>query len=304
MRRLLFLVGDGIGNQAQTVPAFLHAKRKYKCPIDVYNSIPRNTDSTITIFKDIADKIFVNEETIRTKHYDGQILMYPFFQKPYPKLKVISQNVSKLMNKKKHSEIDMNLRAVGSDSSKHHDFSDCYKIFDWIEAKHESPDIILHDGFSKVSNLAKRTWLVKSYPHYYELAQLLMGAGYSVGTIGSHDEHIKDTQQITGLDFTTSLAYIKGCKLFISNDTGTYHLANLLAKKNIVLFTASDNIKNYDRHFHRFSTMISRNDLDCQPCHLKYEFNYWNKKGVKDKCGWECRNIDPEKIVKKAKELI
>lgn len=304
MKRLLFLLGDGIGNQAQTVPAFLHAKKKYGCPIDVYNSIPRNTSSTLAMFHDIADNIFVNEERIRTKHYDGQILMYPFFQKPYPKMRVISQNVSHLMKKQKNSEVDMNLKALGAGSSKHHDFSSCYKIFDYIEPKTEAPDIILHDGFSKVSNLARTTWLVKSYPHYSELAKILIDEGFSVGSIGSHDEYIEGTQKLTGLDFEFSLSYIKGCKLFISNDTGTYHLSNLLGKKNIVLFTASDNIKNYDRHFHRFSTIIQRDDLVCQPCHLKKEFNYWNKKGVREECGWECRNIDPKIILQKAKELI
>ena len=303
MKRLLFLVGDGIGNQAQTIPTFLHARKKYNCPIDVYNSIPRNTDSTLTMFKSIAERIYVKEEKITTKHYDGQILTYPFFQKSYPKLRVISQNVSNLMKKKHHSEVDMNLRCLGAGSSKHHDFSGCYKIFDWIEPQADAPDIILHDGFSKVSNLAKRTWLVKSYPHYVELAKLLVDAGYSVGSIGAEDEYVAGTQKLTGLNFTDSLAHMKGCKLFISNDTGTYHLANLLAKKNIVLFTASDNIKNYDRHFHRFSTIIQRDDLACQPCHLKREFNYWNKKGVREECGWECRNINPNAILEKVKEL-
>jgi len=303
LKKLLFLVGDGIGNQAQTVPAFLYCKARYKCDIDVYNSIPRNTDSTNVIFKSIATNIFVNEEQMNKKMYMGQILPYPFFQKKYPKLEVKSSNVSNFMKKQKNSEVDMNLKAVGTGSSKHHDFGSCYKIFDWIEPN-ASPDVILHNGYSKVSGLARKTWEVKRYPHYPTLVGLLKDAGISVGSIGSGEEYIEGTQNLTGLSFQDSLAHMKGCKLFIANDTGTYHLANLLAKKNIVLFTASDNIKNYDRHFHRYSTMICRDDLPCQPCHLKREFNHWNKKGVKEECGWECRNIDPNLILEKAKELI
>lgn len=303
MKKLLFLVGDGVGNQAQTVPAFLYCKKKYNCEIDVYNSIPRNTDSTNIIFKSIASNIYVNEDKLNHKMYMGQILPYPFFQKKYPKIVVKSTNVSSLMNTKKHSEVDMNLRSVGTGSSKYHDFGPCYKIFDWINTK-ESPDIILHNGFSKVSDLARQTWEVKSYPHYPKLVKLLKDYGFTVGSIGSKEEFIDGTQDLTGLNFEESLAYMKGCKLFISNDTGTYHLANLLAKKNIVLFTASDNIKNYDRNFHRFSTVVQRDDLGCQPCHLKYEFNYWNKKGIREKCGWECRNIDPNKILEKVRKII
>lgn len=303
MKRLLFLVGDGIGNQTQTVPALIHCKNKYKCPIDVYNSIPRNTESTQAIFKSIADNIYVNNERVKPNLYRGQVLSYPFFQKKYKGIIVVSQNVSNLMKFKKHSEVDMNLRAVGTKSSKYFPFEECYKVFDWIDPL-ESPDIVLHNGFSKVSVQARKTWTVKSYPHYGELVDLLKSNGFTVGSIGSEEEHIEGTVNLTGKSFVESLAHIKGSKLFISNDTGTYHLANLLAKKNIVLFTASDNIKNYDRRFHRFSTIIQRDDLACQPCHLKREFNYWNKKGVKEKCGWECRNIDPNVVLKKAKELI
>jgi len=303
MKRLLFLVGDGIGNQTQTVPAFIHCKRRYNCPIDVYNSIPRNTESTQTIFKSLADNIYVSKEKLKPNRYGGQVLSYPFFQKKYPGITVVSSNVSSLMKTKRNSEVDMNLRAVGTKTSKYFDWSDCYKVFDWIDPQ-ESPDVILHNGFSKVSIQARKTWLVKSYPHYGKLANLLKEHGITVGSIGSEEEYIEGTMNLTGKSFQDSLAHIKGCKLFISNDTGTYHLANLLAKKNIVLFTASDNIKNYDRHFHRFSTIIQRDDLPCQPCHLKREFNYWNKKGVKEKCGWECGNIDPEKVLEKAKELI
>lgn len=303
MKRLLFLVGDGIGNQAQTVPAFLYCKKRYKCPIDVYNSIPRNTESTKIIFKKMADRIYVNEEKLNVKDYFGQILMYPFFQKKYPKLAVKSYNSSNLMDKKHFSEINMNLKAVGANSGKHYDFDACYKIFEWIKAK-DSPSIILHDGYSKASLEARHKWEIKSYSYYKELADLLKDNGYSVGSIGSKEECISGTENLTGLSFQDSLAHMKGCDLFISNDTGTYHLANLLAKNNIVLFTASDNIKNYDKHFHRFSTIIQRDDLPCQPCHLKYNFGYWNEEGVKEKCGWECRNIDPNKVLDKIKELI
>ncbi len=303
MKRLLFLVGDGIGNQSQTVPAFLYCKKRYKCPIDVYNSIPRNISSTKVIFKSIADRIFVKEENLLPQNYSGQILMCPFFQKKYPRIAVKSTNVSNLFKQKHFSEVNMNLKSVGTNSGKHYDFTECYNVFDWIEPEN-SPDIVLHNGYSKISVNARRTWEVKSYPHYHELVRKLQSAGYSVGSIGSKEEYVSDTKDLTGLSFEKSLAFIKGCKLFISNDTGTYHLANLLAKKNIVLFTASDNVKNYDKYFHRFSTIIQRDDLPCQPCHLKKEFNYWNKKGVREKCGWECRQISPDIIVEKVGELI
>ena len=303
MKRLLFVVGDGIGNQAQTIPALLYCKQKYNCPIDVYNSIPRNTESTKVIFKSLSNRIYVNKEKINQNEYFGQVLNYPFFQKRVGKLRVVSKNVSNLMTAKKYSEVDMNLRSVGSQSSKYHKFN-TLEALDWIIPKEISPDIIVHNGFSKVTLQARRAWEVKSYPHYAELAKLLIDSGFTVGSIGSKDEYVEGTQDLTGLSFEDSLSKMKGSKLFIANDTGTYHLANLLGKNNIVLFTASDNIKNYDKYFHKFSTIIRREDLPCSPCQLKQKAFYWNQKGVRESCGWECRNIDPKVIVQKVKELI
>jgi len=300
MKKLLFLVGDGIGNQTETIPALIYCKERYKCPIDVYNSIPRNTESTQVIFTSLADKIYVNKEKVNTKEYFGQVLSYPFFQKKVSGIAVKSSNVSNLREEKKYSEIDMNLRAVGS-KSKAFDFKKCDSVFNWINPDH-IVDIVLHNGYSKVSLAARKAWEVKSYPHYEKLAQLLIAEGFTVGSIGSAEEYIEGTEDLTGISLIDSLSTIKGSSLFISNDTSTYHLANLLCKKNIVLFTATDHIKNFDTKFHRYSTIVRRSDLPCQPCQLTKKAFHWN--AVKETCGWECRNIDPNLILEKAKELI
>ena len=57
MRRVLFVVGDGIGNQIQTIPAFLFCQRKFG-QVSVYNSIPTQKEATKVIFSKMCHEIF------------------------------------------------------------------------------------------------------------------------------------------------------------------------------------------------------------------------------------------------------
>ena len=51
MEKILFVVGDGIGNQIQTIPSFLYCRKKFvDKQIYVYNSIPTQTKTTKTLF--------------------------------------------------------------------------------------------------------------------------------------------------------------------------------------------------------------------------------------------------------------
>jgi ADP-heptose:LPS heptosyltransferase len=94
-----------------------------------------------------------------------------------------------------------------------------------------------------------------------------------------------------------TLGIIKNCKLFLGTDSGLYHCANALEVKNIVLFTATSIVKNYDNRFHKYSTILGRDDLDCRPCQAA-------RRWAKDCKSWECQRIDPKLIVGKIKELL
>lgn len=159
-------------------------------------------------------------------------------------------------------------------------------------------DIVLHNGYNPHGSA---NWSVKSYPYYNELAQLFLKQGFKVASIGADYEYIDGTINLTAKPLLTTLGIIKKAKLFISNDTGTYHCANALEVPNITIFTATSITKNYDRRFHKYSTLIYREDLDCRPCQPQRR---WNKDCKK----WECREIDPlyiyEKAIKSLEKLI
>ena len=105
---------------------------------------------------------------------------------------------------------------------------------------------------------------------------------------------------MTGLSIGKTIGIIKGTKLLISNDTSTYHIANVLCKNNIAIYTMTDPGKNYDKRFHRFTNIVRRK-ISCSPCQkTSPDFWLYNKK----KCGWKCRDIEPGIIVNKVIEIL
>jgi hypothetical protein len=300
MKSILFVISDGIGNQLESVPAFFLCKKRFSnYRVCIYNIVPTAIEATKVIFGKIADEIiFAGTGPINRNKYSGQILMYPMINRLHgiPVLNKYMVNV----NKMNIPETECDLLAVYP----HYDvsiFDECRSVFNSIPAKNNMPDIILHNGYSKISVKAREKWVVKSYPYYEELSCKLADMSISVGSIGSKEEYVKGTVDLTGLKLVDTISTIKGCKLVISNDTSSYHLSNLISVKNIAIFTCTDYGKNYSKNFHRFTTIIRREDLPCSPCQRKADC-YWLK--MKSQCHWKCREIDVDVIVKKAKELL
>jgi len=155
-------------------------------------------------------------------------------------------------------------------------------------------DVVIHDGFNKRGSA---NWKIKSYPYYNEVANILVKKGYSVCSIGSKAEYIRDTKDRTGMDLLNSLGVIKSSKVFLGNDSGLYHCANALEVNNVVIFTATSIEKNYDERFHKYSKLVYREDLKCRPCQGE---NRW----AKDCKIWDCRQIDANRIVEEVEKLL
>ena len=97
-------------------------------------------------------------------------------------------------------------------------------------------------------NIADK-WFVKSYKYYKELVDELVKRNARICTIGFPNEYIKGTDNFTGIGLYNSIGLIANAELVITNDTGFYHIASLLNKKTIVIFTFTSIKKNYDaRH--------------------------------------------------------
>jgi hypothetical protein len=300
MKKLLFVVSEGIGNQLQTMPAFLKCKDVYGCKIAVYNTIPNSYNATYAIFGNHAEVLVKDKDGINVNDFFGQVIMFPMIHS-VPKIKVLNKYFSKI-NRFSLPEVEENLLAVtGTKDDKW--LYECGKLFDHIKRVENTPQVILHNGYSKVSKVSASRWRVKSYAHYGALAKILSNNGVSVGSIGSKDEYVQNTINLTGRNLSDSISIIKGSNLVISNDTFSYHLANILGIKNIVIFTCTDLQKNYSKKFHKFSTIMRREDLKCSPCQNKHkEAYFWLDN--REVCNWECRNIDVGLIFNKVKEML
>jgi len=121
-------------------------------------------------------------------------------------------------------------------------------------------DVIICNG-----GLNSFEWLRKRYQRYHLVIKQLQDAGYSVGCVGLPNEYVYPADNLTGNGLIESAKLISSCKLFISNDTGLYHFANLIGKPNIVIFTATNVGKNYNEHFHRCATVVE-SPCECAPC--------------------------------------
>jgi len=317
MKPILFVVGDGIGNQVETVPAFLYCRKVFPNPIWVYNSIPTQTKITKILFRS-AEKIFLSKyekgvyrsnEEMKKHKYRFQILTYACHGTPASysfinkrtRSGIPIHNRMMLNMRKEFSEVLFNLKSIDNNFSDK-DFLKSGKVLSHIKKGGGIPDILMHDGYSKTSDESQKRWEAKSYPKYRKLADILIGLGYTVGSLGCKSERVKGTKNFTGLSLEQTISAIKGTRLLISNDTGTYHLANMIGVPNIVLFTFTDMKKNYEKKFHIYAHPLRREDLQCSPCQLLMGYDFWQIN--KEKCKWQCRNIDMGLIISKCKEIL
>ena len=276
MKKLLFVTGDGIGNVVQTIPVVRTLSKYYDVDFwHVYGSYP------------IKEKLIPYVKN----WFMGNIKIEKLYNKivsthwTYNRLKSDNTYVPMSFDR---SEVDCYMQIARDLEIKERNLKwwgeCCYTKTDEIF------DVVIHNGYNK----ANSRWKIKEYPYYKNVASMLKN--YKVCSVGSKDEYIKGTENRTGLNLLSTLGLIKNTKLFLGNDSGLYHCANALKTKNIVIFTATSTVKNYDLRFHRYSTIINRSDLKCLPCQGT---SMWMK------CkNWECQNIYPEVVMNKIKEIL
>lgn len=302
MKKIAFVIGEGIGNQIEQVPSFELVKQIYsKAQFDIINTIPHCLWFTQYLYKnkERVDNIYTTKTLPKNYNADGKIITpYVIDIKPLANIKNLSLETFNNIEKIYNSEVLTNIKVVSHDK-----FSDdIFNIKEYLPINEQYKDIpkydiILHNGCNKNVSI-KNLWNVKLYPHIAELAKLLVKTGFSVASIGKKDEYINHTDNLTEKPIEESIELIRNCQLFISNDTGTFHIAGALKKPGIVIFTATSPWKNYDKNFHKTIEVIRRVDLDCSPCQKKGN-GYWTHCNHKT-----CRKINPKQIYKIAKQIL
>lgn len=145
--------------------------------------------------------------------------------------------------------------------------------------------ILIHAGCAK-----RDYWERKKWNGYAALIDMLLKDGVSLYCCGKEEEMIDHPGVIpfTNISLQETAALIDQCDLFISNDSGLMHIAAALRKRQVAIFTATDDRKSGPYYNPRARVITPR--LRCYPCQGKQ--NLW------DRCrDWRCRRAISERDV-------
>jgi ADP-heptose:LPS heptosyltransferase len=291
MKRILFCTGEGIGNVIQTIPVVRTLKEVLGYEVDFWHAFGFYRLPNLIPY---IDNWFVGRDILKINpaFYKGKVST--FWTRNH--LNVLVVNQLKLLNEIKplimdRSEVDTYMDIARDLGVREEDIL-WHGGCNYLESR-DNYDIVIHNGYKKEDDL----WKIKEYPHHETVAKMLIDKGLSICSIGSKNEYVEGTVNKTELTLLSSLGVIKNCKVFLSNDSGLYHCANALSVPNVVIFTATSIEKNYDSRFHRYATIVGRDDLECRPCQK-------GRRWTKDCKTWDCQQVAPEVVYKAVMEKI
>ena len=285
--RILFCTGEGVGNLIQTIPVLRTLREVLNYRVDMWHAfgsynIPKN-------LLPYVDKCYLGGKikSLDRKNYRG--FVSTAFTRSHSK--ILTESGLILLARivplsPSRSEVDTYMDIARDLGVKEKNI-----IWEGVcnyKSVKASYDIVMHDGYNRRSGVSD-TWHLKSYPYYKKVAKILLDKGYNVASVGSKGEYIKGTVNQIGLNLLSTLGIIKNSKLFLGNDSGLYHCANAVGTDNIVIFTFTSTMKNYDKRFHKYSTILRNEELSCLDCQ--------NTKRFIPCKTHECREIDPEIVV-------
>ena len=313
--RLLVGVSEGIGNMVQTLPALNLIKTMYPTfGIDILY-----LDGTKRWFCDhmfrkdsVVKDVYDRSDFPLGKEYYGAYIMASTraelpkgcICKDISKLK-IPRNDHKMWSS--NSEVLMNIASVCGISKGKLDMNlegtDIFNVERFLLpdrfTRSDDNMILFHNGFNKDGKIPD-FWKVKSYDGFPEVAAHFKARGYSVACIGSKSEFIPGCIDYTNLPIDQSIAMIANCKVFVSNDTGTYHIAAGLGKPGVTVFTATSRKKNHDVKFHSKMEMVWV-DPKCgyHPCQCHAD-KFWHERCKQHRC----RQVPASAVISKIEEVI
>lgn len=301
-KKLLVCHGEGIGNTIQIAPLLRTLKEIFGYELDYWH-----TFGSYVIAKGLfpyVNNTFLSQEINKANISAYSGVVSTFWARDFIKhlpLKLLAPIYPLSMERSEvdtYMQIARDLGVVEEDiiweACCNYGTSEegMYEYEKWKNLKTKF-DIVISNGYNRKSKI----WAVKGYDHYEKVVDILKEKGYSVCSVGSKEEYIKGTVDMTGLKLLDTLGVIKNSMLLLSNDSGLYHCANALQTNTVVLFTATSIAKNYDKRFHKYTTILGRDDLKCRPCQA-------GRRWLKDCKEWLCQDIDPQLIVSTIETLI
>jgi len=289
--KYLVSVGEGLGNVIETLP-LIKALKYNKLEFDILNLSHIPTENVEWIFKEYAT-VIKGEPRVDQYAYRIELATTKFCPKFFNRTKI--PLINNLNNQFIYSTITNEIEVYLSILNELN-FEDAEMPYDVELPKTEEEeqfDFILMNGCAGRSQLEFKR---KKYPHMAELGNLLISKKYKVASIGIGDEYAGGENK-TGMSICKTAGYLRSCKFLITNDTGFAHLAAALKINGVILYTATNMIKNYHPVFHKTLKPVTA-DIPCQPCQYR---KTWNLCSPKTYNKWECQNIPFSKILKEIK---
>lgn len=288
-KKILFVTGEGIGNVIQTIPTIRTLKEVLGYSVDMWHAF-----GSFPIKEKIipyVDNWYFGEDIKNTifNNYIGVVATYwvrnhikPLLDMGIPLLNSITPMSMDRSEVDVYMDIARDLGVKEEAIVWHGDcgYNECKTVM--------CHDVSIHNGYNPYGSA---NWSIKEYPYYEKVAELLIKEGLLVVSFGKEHEYINGTIDMTRSSLLNTFAKLGCSKVFLGNDSGLYHAANALGVPNVAIFTATSTKKNYDKRFHRYTTIIGRDDLKCRPCQGE-------RRWTKDCKTWDCREVDPNTIFK------
>ena len=296
-RKILFCTAEGIGNVVQCIPAIRTLKEVLHYDVDCWWAFGHYTIPKIFPYVDewiVGQKI----RSINPAEYVGKVSTFFTINHldipPLDRLPLLNTIQTVNISVSGRSEVDVYMdiaRDLGAEEENLIWHGKCN--YNKLRKAKNQYDIVIHSGYNRHGTVSDN-WHLKGYPYYERVVELL--PEFKICSVGSKDEYIEGTDDKTGLDLLTTGGIIKNSKLLIGNDSGLYHCANALSIPNIVIFTYTSTIKNYDKRFHKYSKILQNDKLDCLSCQNTPRFKTCKTR--------KCRNIDPRIVSNIAREML
>lgn len=288
--RLVYVIGEGIGNMIETLPTLVTLERESGFAIDIVIA-KASFDIPHALFagKRVYTLDTFTNEVVR--EYVGCIMtiwgdIHTPKEHPLRFLPVMN-HVGRQQMRLDTSEVQVYLNAardLGVDEA-----NITYDVRHRVQTivQKRKRDVVLANGYNYVNTADK--WEAKSYAYYTELAKALKAQGLTVASVGAEREYIEMTENLTGLDLLETAGVLKSARVVVSNDSGIYHLAAALQVPTLVIFTFTNVTKNYDPVFHA-TVKVLRKDMSCyEGCHQHHRWKSCET--------WECRTLEVDKVL-------
>jgi hypothetical protein len=298
--RYLFQLIQGMGNILQKAIAYAWFHQVYGVPIDcIYvQRSEYDTDSKTWLFAQYIDRVCGGKMFLYKQHgalpvcYDDYTGLIHLRQRMIPiGIPVVYQpGFPPNGNEFDYYNECIN---IGDENMKLATVTGlCNKYLPFDTSKWNRPreyDVIICAG----GDGDPKTWDKRKYGMWPEVIKKLQARHLSVAMVGREMCVPDDVHNLTGLPIKETLEYINACRVFAANDSGLYHAANFIGKRNVAAFTCTDYNRTFNGNFHSPYCIPVFPGLDCAPCMNSWG---WHKRAYM--CNdFKCTRYSPDKIV-------